>query len=57
MKIYLKTKDTEMNINDCNQSNLELADKINQLFPFEIIIPKTGNSYEIYSAYMNKENG
>ena len=46
-----------MNINDCNQNNLELADKINQLFSFEINIPKTGDSYEVYSAYMNKESG
>jgi hypothetical protein len=34
-----------------------LAEKINKLLPFEIIIPESGEEFEIYSVYINQING
>jgi len=36
---------------------IELAEKINQLFPFDITTPESGADFEVYSAYLERTDG
>jgi hypothetical protein len=35
----------------------KIADRINQLLPFEITAPESGDDFEIYSAYLERIDG
>jgi len=35
----------------------ELAEKINQLFPYTITVPESGDDFEVYSAYLKRLDG
>ena len=36
---------------------VRIAEKINQLLPFEIAMPESGDDFEIYSAYLKRVDG
>jgi hypothetical protein len=42
---------------DILSTKSNLADRINQLFSFEITIPESGDDFEIYMAYLNRIDG
>jgi hypothetical protein len=44
------------NKNDAYET-IELTKKINQLFPYTITTPESGEDYEVYSAYLNRIDG
>jgi len=42
---------------DITHETVELAKKINLLFPFTITAPESGDDFEVYSAYMKRIDG
>jgi len=45
------------NYQDDTNEKVELAKKINQLFPYTITVPVSGDDYEVYSAYLKRSDG